>query len=594
MQDHQGNDQKNFIMAMVLSGIVLLGYWFFFGKPLAEKAREDALRENARAEELIKNPPAPIVPREEAIKRANTAGQRIEIDTASLKGSFNTKGARFDDIQLKNYDKTLDPEDGKVVLLTPEGADFAAYLTDNWVGVNEGFGFDSAWSLVSGTKLTETTPVVLQSEVNGVIIERTISIDDRYLVTLTDKLTNAANSEKVLTRKGLSRQHQLSEDLEGFFLIQEGPISVVDNKYHEWKYKKLAKKESWTETGPGGWTGLTDKYWLSAAIAPQGQNITTSYNYRAINTKNVYETSYTLAPLTLTPGVTIESTAHIYIGAKDWGVLKTYEDEIGITQMTSAIGWGKLKILVKPINWALSKLGNLLGNFGVGILALTFIIKLLMFPLFNKQYEGQAKMKKFQPQTKRIQELYKDDRMKMQQEMMSLYKKEGYNPASGCLPIIPTFFIFFALYKAVFINIDLRHEPFFGWIQDLSTRDPLSILNGFGIFPWDAIPIPALSILAIGPLAILYAISMALTYTLTPQQAGGGEQAEMMAKVIKFMPWVLMFVLAPFATGLLLYWTWNYILSFFQQYYITRKFKVDTPIDAFFRKITGKEEPAKD
>ena len=593
MQDHQGNDQKNFIVAMVLSGIVLLGYWFFFGKPLAEKAREDALKENARAEELIKNPPAPIVPREEAIKRTNIAGQRIEIDTASLKGSFNTKGTRFDDIQLKNYDKTLDPEDGKVVLLTPEGADFAAYLTDNWVGLNDDFGFDSAWSLVSGTKLTETTPVVLQSEVNGVVIERTVSIDDRYLVTLTDKLTNAAGGERTLTRKGLSRQHQLAEDLTGFFLIQEGPISVVDNKYHEWKYKKLAKKESWTETGPGGWTGLTDKYWLSAAIAPQGQNMTTSYNYRAIDTKNVYETSYATAPLTLTAGATVESVGHLYVGAKDWGVLKTYEDDIGITQMTSAIGWGKFKILVKPINWALSKLGKTLGNYGVGILALTFLIKLLLFPLFNKQYASQAKMKKVQPKVKKLQGLYKDDRMKMQQEMMALYRKEGVNPAAGCLPIIPTIFVFFSLYKAVFINIDLRHEPFFGWIQDLSARDPLSILNGFGLFPWDAVPVPFLSVAAVGPLAILYAISMALIYTLTPQQ-GGGEQAEMMARVMKFMPWVLMFVLAPFATGLLLYWVWNNILSFGQQYYITRKFKVDTPIDQFWRKITGKEEPAKD
>ena len=593
MQDHQGNDQKNFIVAMVLSGIVLLGYWFFFGKPLAEKAREDALKETARAEELIKNPPAPVVPREEAIKRTNTAGQRIEIDTASLKGSFNTKGTRFDDIELKNYDKTLDPEDGKVVLLTPEGADFAAYLTDNWVGVNDGFGFDAAWSLVSGTKLTETTPVVLQSEVNGVIIERTVSIDDRYLVTLTDKLTNAAGGERTLTRKGLSRQHQLAEDLTGFFLIQEGPISVVDNKYHEWKYKKLAKKESWTDTGAGGWTGLTDKYWLSAAIAPQGQNITASYNYRAIDTKNVYETSYAMAPLTLTAGATVESVGHLYVGAKDWGVLKTYEDDIGITQMSSAIGWGKFKILVKPINWALSKLGETLGNYGVGILALTFLIKLLLFPLFNKQYASQAKMKKVQPKVKKLQGLYKDDRMKMQQEMMALYKKEGVNPAAGCLPVIPTIFVFFSLYKAVFINIDLRHEPFFGWIQDLSARDPLSILNGFGLFPWDAVPIPFLSVAAIGPLAILYAISMALIYTLTPQQ-GGGEQAEMMAKIMKIMPWVLMFVLAPFAAGLLLYWVWNNILSFAQQYYITRKFKVDTPVDQFWRKITGKEEPAKD
>ena len=583
MQDHQGNDQKNFIMAMVLSGFVLLGYWFFFGKPLAEKARVDAQKEMARAEAIEANPPAPIKPRAVVI----TEGTRIKVDTESLKGSFLTTGTRFDDIQLKNYDKTLDPSEGKVVLLTPEGADAAAYLTDNWVGVNNaGFGFDTAWSVVSGTTLTENSPVILQAKVNGIVIERTVSVDDRYLITLSDKLTNASDGERTIIRKGVARQHELPEDLTNFFVIQEGPISIVDNKYHEWKYKKLAKKGTWTETGEGGWVGLTDKYWLSAAIAPQGQTITASYDYRAVNNSDVYENSYSMTPLTLTPGVTVESVGHLYVGAKDWGVLTAYEDETGIVQMTSAISWGKFKVLVKPINWSLTKLGDALGNFGLGILALTFLIKLLMFPLFNKQYESQAKMKKVQPKVKKLQTLYKDDRMKMQQEMMGLYKKEGVNPAAGCLPIIPTIFVFFSLYKAVFINIDLRHEPFFGWIKDLSAKDPLSILNGFGIFPWDAVPGPIPALLAIGPLAILYGITMSLMYTLTPP-AGD----PMQAKIFKFMPWVFMFILSPFAAGLLLYWVWNNILSFGQQYYITRKFKVDTPVDKFWRKITGKPEP---
>ena len=586
MQDHQGNDQKNFIMAMVLSGFVLLGYWFFFGKPLAEKARIDAQNEVARAEAIEANPPAPIKPRDVVI----TEGTRINIETDSLKGSFLTTGTRFDDIELKNYDKTLDPSEGKVVLLTPEGADLAAYLADNWVSVdNAGFGFDTAWSVVSGTVLTESSPVILQAEVNGIVIERTVSVDDRYLITLSDKLTNTSEGERTVTRKGVSRQHELPAELTNFFIIQEGPISVVDNKYHEWKYKKLAKKGNWTATGPGGWVGLTDKYWLSAAIAPQGQTITASYDYRAVNNLDVYENSYSMTPLTLTPGVTVESVGYLYIGAKDWGVLTSYEEETGITQMTSAIGWGKMKILVKPINWALSKLGDSLGNFGLGILALTFIIKLLMFPLFNKQYESQAKMKKVQPKVKKLQTLYKDDRMKMQQEMMGLYKKEGVNPAAGCLPIIPTIFVFFSLYKAVFINIDLRHEPFFGWIKDLSAKDPLSILNGFGLLPWDAVPGPIPALLAIGPLAILYGVTMSLMYTLTPP-AGD----PMQAKIFKFMPWIFMFILSPFAAGLLLYWVWNNILSFGQQYYITRKFKVDTPVDKFWRKITGKPEPETD
>ena len=358
------------------------------------------------------------------------------------------------------------------------------------------------------------------------------------------------------------------------------------------KYKGLSKKGSYRETGESGWVGLTDKYWLLGSIAPQGKAMTADYTYRTIKDQEVYEVSYGLNPVTLTAGTTIESVGHIYVGAKERTLLKSYEKDLGIAQMERAIDWGFLGLIVKPISWSLSKLGQLLGNYGLGILALTLVIKILLFPLFNKQYEMQAKMKKLQPKLKKIQELYKDDRMRLQQEMMGMYKKEGANPAAGCLPLIPTIFVFFALYKSVFINIDLRHQPFFGWIKDLSAKDPLSILNGFGAFPWDAIPLPFLSFFAIGPLALMYGVSMASIYTLTPQNPGAGEQAEMMAKMMKIMPWLFMFILAPFAAGLLLYWVWNNVLSFAQQYYITRKFKVDTPVDAFFRKITGKNKPS--
>jgi len=583
MQD-QSNDQKNFILAMVLSGFVLLGYWFFFGKPLAEKARVEAAKEIERAAVLEANPPPAIQPREVLVAK----GTRIKIDTASLTGSFLTTGSRFDDIALKNYDKTLDPADGNVILLTPEGAEKSAYLMDNWTSVDGGNGAGKEWAVVSGNTLTESNPIILQYEGDGLMIERTVSIDDKFLITLTDKVTNTSAGEKTITRKGIARQHNLPDDLTNFFIIQEGPISVVDKKYHDQKYKGLKKKSSWTETGEAGWAGLTDKYWFIGNVAPQGNTIKASYNFRSINDQDVYETSYTLNPVTLTAGRTIDSVSYVYVGPKERSTLLAYEDQ-GLAEMERAIDWGAMRLIVKPISTALSFLGSKIGNYGVGILVLTFFIKLFMFPLFNKQYESQAKMKKVQPKVKKLQEVYKDDRMAMQKEMMAIYKKEGVNPAAGCLPIIPTIFVFFSLYKAVFINIDLRHEPFFGWIRDLSAKDPLSILNGFGLLPWDAVPGPIPSLLAIGPLAIMYGISMSLMYTLTPP-AGD----PMQAKIFKFMPWVFMFILSPFATGLLIYWVWNNILSFGQQYYITRKFKVDTPVDKFWRKITGKEEPAKD
>jgi len=584
------DDQKNFFMAMFLSGLVLLGYWFFFGKPMAEKARAQALldAEKAAVTQPVEAAPASIESRDVLVARGN----RIQIDSPSFKGSFLTTGSRFDDIALKDYDKTLNPEEGLINLLSPEGAETAAYIMDNWTHVDGGTGADTPWALVTGSTLTPSTPVVLGYEADGLSYQRTVSVDDKFLITLTDKVTNTSTGEKTITRKGVTRQHSLPEGLTNFFILQEGPISIVDNKYHDMKYKGLAKKGAYRETGESGWVGLTDKYWLLGSIAPQGKNMTADYTYRTINDQEVYEVSYVLSPATLTAGASIESVGHIYVGAKERTLLKSYETDLGIAQMERAIDWGFVGVIVKPISWALSKLGQLLGNYGLGILALTLIIKIILFPLFNKQYESQAKMKKVQPKLKKIQELYKDDRMKLQQEMMGLYKKEGVNPAAGCLPIIPTMFIFFALYKSVFINIDLRHQPFFGWIRDLSAKDPLSILNGFGALPWDAVPLPFLGLLAIGPLALMYGFSMALIFTLTPQNAGGGEQAEMMAKMMKFMPWVIMFVLAPFAAGLLVYWVWNNILSFIQQYYITRKFKVDTPVDVFFRKITGKEKPA--
>lgn len=583
------DDQKNFFMAMFLSGLVLLGYWVFFGKPAAESARAKALLEaETSAAVQVETAPKPIESRDVLVSR----GDRIQIDSPGFTGSFQTTGSRFDDIALKEYDATLDPADGLVQLLTPEGAEKSAYIMDNWAPIDGGNGSNSPWQLISGKTLTPQTPVILGYDANGLSFERTISVDDKFMIALSDRVTNTTSGEKTIARKGVTRQHNLPDDLTNFFILQEGPISIVDNKYHDMKYKGLMKKGSYRETGESGWVGLTDKYWLLGSIAPQGKAMTADYTYRTINDQAVYEVSYVLNPTTLTAGASIESVGHIYVGAKERTLLKSYETDLGITQMERAIDWGFMGIIVKPISWALSKLGSILGNYGLGILALTLIIKILLFPLFNKQYESQAKMKMVQPKLKKIQTLYKDDRMKLQQEMMGLYRKEGVNPAAGCLPIIPTIFVFFALYKSVFINIDLRHQPFFGWIKDLSAKDPLSILNGFGVMPWEAVPLPFLGFFAIGPLALMYGVTMALMYTLTPQNPGGGEQAEMMAKMMKFMPWIFMFILAPFATGLLVYWVWNNVLSFGQQYYITRKFKVDTPVDAFFRKITGKEKPA--
>jgi len=589
------NEQKNLIWAMILSAIVVVLYFAFIEGPAAKQQRLDEEKKfndiRAEQEATIEEKEATLEPktREEILTQAKAT--RIKIETPALTGSFLTTGSRVDDLALKQYNATLDAEDGFVQLLNPEGSEQAAFIADNWTAVDAGDGLSSQWAVISGDAITPTSSVLLQKQVGNVRIQRELSVDDKYLIKLTDTLTNTGSSETNIERKGVTRQIGLPEGLLNFFIIQEGPISVVGGKYHEQKYSKLKKKGGYTTNGEGGWVGLTDRYWLQAAIAPQDSSVEVEYDFKSLNAKDAYESSYTTAALTLTPGATVESIGYMMAGPKDFKMLEAYEDQ-GIADLTNAIGWGKLKLLVKPISRVLSWLGDRLGSLGLGILALTLLIKLLMYPLYSKQYASQAKMKKVQPQLKKLQERYKDDRMKLQQEMMALYKKEGANPVAGCLPIIPTIFVFFALYKAVFINIDLRHESFLGYIQDLSARDPLSIVNGFGIFPWDGMPEWLPSLLTIGPLAILYGASMSLMYTLQPKPTmGGSDQAQLQAKIFKWMPWMFMFILAAFPAGLLIYWIWNNILSFAQQYHITRKNGVDTPVDKFFRKLAGRPEP---
>ena len=477
------NEQKNLIWAMILSAMVVMLYFTFIEGPATQKARLDAEAEMARAkaefeDKSLTQPIEEPKTREELIAQGNAT--RIKIDTPALTGSFLTTGSRVDDLALKDYNSTLDTEDGLVQLLNPEGGERAAYIADNWTSVDGGSGTSSAWAVISGDVITPSSSVVLQKQVGDVRIRRELSVDDKYLITLTDRLTNTGSAETSIERKGVARQVGLADDLTNFFIIQEGPISVVDGKYHEQKYKKLKKKGGWSINGEGGWVGLTDKYWVQAAIAPQGNFIEAEYDFKFINNADVYETSYTTAALTLTPGATVESTGYMMAGPKDFKMLKSYE-EAGIGNLTNAIGWGKLKILVKPISRVLSWLGEKLGSVGLGILALTLLIKLIMFPLYSKQYASQAKMKKVQPKLKKLQERYKDDRMKLQQEMMALYKKEGANPAAGCLPIIPTIFV-----------------------SSRSIKPCLSISTSVTKVSWD--------ILKIYPIGILSPLSMVLAY----------------------------------------------------------------------------------
>lgn len=577
------DDQKRLILALVLSVLFLTLYSVFIAGPMQEEQAE--LRKEA---EIAKIEQGKIDAQAREDVAIFSTGQRISINTPSLTGSFSVRGSRFDDLQLKNYDKSLDDGSPLLTLLSKEGGEKSAYIFDNWTRLGGGNGANAEWAVVSGTALTPTSPVTLRHDAADFTVKRVISIDEHYLITLTDTVTNESAGDLEVVRRAAARQHELPDDLTNFFILQEGPIAVINAQLWDMKYKALTKKRKKSEkekTGAGGWAGLTDKYWLSAAIAPQGQQITAKFDFRNLNGQGVYEAGYDTEPMTISAGRSIQSVGHIFAGAKEKELLAQYEKDHNIAQLNRAIDYGLLGLLTRPMSWALTKLGGLTGNFGVGILLLTLILKVILFPLNNKAYSSMAKMKKVAPKQKKLQERYKEDPMKLRTEMMALYRKEGVNPAAGCLPMIPQMFIFFALYKSLFITIEMRHAPFFGYIKDLSARDPLSWMNGFGLLPWDAVPIAFLSFIAIGPLALMYGISMAAMQTLNTPPAD-----KMQARIFQLMPIFFMFILAPFAAGLLVYWVWNNILSLIQQYYITRKFKVDTPLDTFIAKLRGKKD----
>lgn len=571
------DDQKRFVTAMILSSVILFAYFMLYAGPqqkkMAELREAEQIQQQQQVETVVNTPTRPAAPK----------GVDIAIETETLSGSFSTVGTNFNNLRLNNFNETIDEGSEVVTLLKPLGSELPAYIYDGWSNEIGKTGEYIEWTLESGSRLTENTPVTLSYDAGDYTVMRTVSIDDKYLITLSDSVTNTTEGVINVVRKGASRQHGLPEGLRNFpFILHEGTVGTIDNHLVDMNYGKIAKKGAISHKGESGWVGLTDQYWLSAAVAPQGQQMNANYSMNVRDNQEVYEAAYELAPMQISPGTTIQSDGYIFAGPKIHDVLSQYTDK-GIARMDLAVDYGRLGLLTKPMTWGLTKLGNMTGNFGVGILILTLIIKIILFPLNNKSYSSMAKMKAVAPKVEKMKKRYGDDRMKLQQEMMALYKKEGVNPAAGCLPMIPQMFVFFALYKSLFITLEMRHAPFVGWIKDLSAKDPLSILNGFGVFPWDAVPIGILSFLAIGPLALMYGISMAMTQTLNQLPPD-----KMQARIFQFMPLIFMFVLAPFAAGLLVYWVWSNILTFIQQYIITRKFGVETPLDRFFNKLFGR------
>ncbi|MEQ3625818.1 MAG: membrane protein insertase YidC [Celeribacter sp.] len=603
------DQNKNLILATALSFLVILGWTVFFAPP---PEPEDP---NAPTQVTQTAPDGGVAAVPGAADGSGTpsaSGQtvggaptgevdavadapRVTIDTGDLEGSISLIGGRIDDLSLKSYRETLDAESDIVRLLAPVGSQNPYYALHGWapgagLEASDVPGTDTEWSVAEGSTLTSDSPVVLEWESpTGLIFRRSIAVDDDYMFSIDQSVENPTDQTLRAAPYGIIARHGLP-DLANFFILHEGVVGMADGNLTEEEYDSLAESDVNAALGaPGtvlddvqeGWIGFTDKYWMTTLIPTAGETTKQVTLYQS--GPNIYQTQLIYPTAEIAPGQTVSNTSMLFAGAKEWETIKAYE-EAGIPGFLDSIDWGMFFFLTKPIFAVLHWINGVLGNMGWSIIALTFCIKALLFPLAYKSYVSMAKMKELQPEMEKLKERAGDDRQKLQQEMMKLYREKKVNPAAGCLPILLQIPIFFSLYKVIFVTIELRHAPWIGWLRDLSAPDPTSILNLFGLLPY-APPGPdsILAILSLGVLPILLGISMFLQQKLNPAPADKTQ-----AMIFAWMPWVFMFMLGRFASGLVLYWITNNTITFIQQYTIMRSqgYKPDVFGNIFRRKKT--------
>ena len=596
------DQNKNLILATALSFLVILGWFWFFPppEPVAEQP-------TAVAEQTGTVPSAPATPAEQIVE-ATPEAARVTIDTPKLQGSISMLGARIDDLWLKSYRETLDPTSPLVRLLSPVGKPNAYYALYGWapsgdLNFEDVPGANTEWSVVGNTTLTIESPVTLRWEnTKGLTFTRMISVDDHYMFSIKDQVTNAASAPVTLAAFGVVARHGQPVGLQNFYVLHEGVVGRTDGKLEELKYKKLVDlpvvereqaQAEVVEAKTDGWIGFTDKYWMTTLIPEQGKPFTSVIKYAAnLGGTAIYQTEIRQPAITVAAGASAETTSQLFAGAKEWETIRNYE-KAGIPGFIDSIDWGWFFFLTKPIFWLLHNLHAVIGNMGLAIIALTLVLKALVLPLAYKSYVSMARMKELQPDIEALKERSGDDKQKMQKEMMQLYKEKKVNPAAGCLPMLIQIPIFFSLYKVIFVTLELRQAPFFGWLRDLSAPDPSSIFNLFGLLPWGAPDHGTLvATLFIGILPILLGISMWVQQKLNPAPTDPAQQM-----IFAWMPWVFMFMLGSFASGLVLYWITNNTITFTQQYLIMRshghKPDVFGNIMSTFRKKKAPEIKAK-
>jgi YidC/Oxa1 family membrane protein insertase len=601
------SDNRNVILAVVLSMLVLFGWQFLVAGPQLERQqRANEIAAQQQAEQAALAVPAttadgatsaaPAQPlstqtfadRDSAIAASN----RIAIDTEDLAGSINLTGARIDDLKLEQYRETTAKDSPIITLLSPSGAPGGYFVEHGWApaaGATVALpDANTVWAVEGdATTLTAATPVTLRYDNGqGLVFRRTIALDEHYLFTITQTVENTGSGDIALfpyarvVRQG-------TPPVQNFFIQHEGPIGVLgSNNYVARKYHDLQNDRQVDFSATTGWLGIADKYWATAVLPKPGNGINARFAYSTIGTTPVYQTNYVeTQPVVVPAGGTASSESFVFAGAKEDAVISSYQTEHGFDRLELLIDWGWFHFLTKPMHWLLVTLYGLIGNFGVAVLCVTVIVKAIFFPLANRSYASMAAMRRVQPEMKAIQERLKDDRPAQQQAMMELYKKEKINPLSGCWPVLIQIPVFFALYTVIFISIEMRHAPFFGWIQDLAAPDPTNIFTLFGLIPWNPTVLPVVgSFLHLGIWPVIMGITMWVQMKLNPPPPDPTQ-----AMIFNWMPVIFTFMLGTFPAGLVIYWAWNNTLSVTQQWFIMKRHGAEVNLfgnilDSFRRK----------
>ncbi|HCI48437.1 MAG: membrane protein insertase YidC [Alphaproteobacteria bacterium RIFCSPHIGHO2_01_FULL_41_14] len=555
------SEKRNLMLAMMASLAIFAGYYYFYERhqhPVTQQQPAQTA-EAAPQQTVAQDLPLPLssVPLsyEEAKK-----GTQIAIKTNTLSGSLSLTGARLDDLLLTQYKETTNPDSGSVRLLSPAGTAHAYYMESGWVSPDKTIGMPTATTVWTADKstLSPGNPVTLSwKNPQGVEFRRLVTIDDQYMITVTDSIQNGSTHNFQAHSFGLISRTNPEENSNSYAL-HEGAVGYLEGKLKEEKFKDIQNEKAFTYGSTGGWFGFTDKYWLTALVPFQSQNVTAKFRSVGTEGQNRYQADFTSPATLVQPGMTVQNTFHFYAGAKSVDILDGYEKTLNIPHFDLAIDFGWFYFITKPLFFVLQKLYDVLGNFALSIIVLTLMIRALLFPLANKSYQSMAKMKDLQPQLTRIKEQAGDDKVKLNRDMMALYKQHKVNPVSGCLPMFLQIPVLFAIYKVLLISIEMRHAPLFGWIKDMSAPDPTSFFNLFGLIPW-APP----SFLMIGALPLLMGGTMFLQQKLSPQPMDA-----MQSKMFLIMPFIFTYMLAQFPAGVVFYWTLTNILAIAQQWAI--------------------------